>query len=325
MVEGAVCKGGDLYGRKGRDNGKERGYPMRTFGIDISRWQGDFDLRRAVKEGVRFVILKGGGGDDGLYVDGKFEENYRKAKELGLPVGCYWFSKALTETEGRKEAQYFYDHVLKGRQFELPVYMDVENRTQLALGKRRLTDVVKAWCAELEKRNMVPGIYSSRSYFSSYLYDRELTMYPHWVAAWSKSCQFTPESCFGMWQFGGETNLIRSNKVAGVVCDQDYMLIDYPAIIKREGKNGFSAGSGSGAANPVKEVCRVSLPVLRRNSRSGYVRTAQILLNAYNGASLVTDGIFGPATEKAVRDYQRSRSLAVDGIIGAATWAQLLK
>ena len=81
---------------------------MKTFGIDISRWQGDFNLKKAVSEGVKFVILKGGGGDDGLYVDGRFADNYRKAKALGLPVGCYWFSRALTEEEARKEATYLW-------------------------------------------------------------------------------------------------------------------------------------------------------------------------------------------------------------------------
>ena len=42
-----------------------------------------------------------------------------------------------------------------------------------------------------------------------------------------------------MWQFGGETNAIRTNKVAGVVCDQNYMLVDYPSKIKAAGLNGF--------------------------------------------------------------------------------------
>ena len=59
---------------------------MKKFGIDISRWQGDFDFNKAVAEGVEFAIIKGGGGDAGLYTDAKFERNYREAKAKGLPV-----------------------------------------------------------------------------------------------------------------------------------------------------------------------------------------------------------------------------------------------
>jgi hypothetical protein len=213
---------------------------MKTFGIDISRWQGDFDLDAAKKEGVQFVIIKGGGGDSGLYVDSKFTRNYTEAKKRGLPVGVYWFSKALTVTEAEKEAEYFYTNVLKGRQFELPVYIDVEHKSQLALSKRLLTDIIKAWCSYLEKKSFWVGIYSSLSYFSSNVYDKELTAYAHWVASWAASCSYSNTSCFGMWQFGGETNKIRPNKVAGVVCDQDYMLTDYPTRIKAAGLNGFT-------------------------------------------------------------------------------------
>ena len=295
---------------------------MKQFGIDISRWQGDFDFTKAIAEGVKFVVIKGGGGDDGLYVDSRFQENYKKTKEKGLPVGSYWYSHALTKDEAKKEAVYFYENVLKGRQFELPVFMDVENKKMLALGRRKLTDVVKAWCAELEKRDMLPGIYSSKSYFDAYLYDSELTKYPHWVAAWGRSCSYSPQSCFGLWQFGGETNLIRSNKVAGVVCDQDYLLIDYPTLIKKEGKNGFPKPD---TPAPKTDVCTVTLPVLRTGSDGGHVRTLQILLNKYSHAQLAADGVFGAATEHAVRLYQRKRGLAADGVVGKLTWTQLLQ
>jgi len=36
------------------------------------------------------------------------------------------------------------------------------------------------------------------------------------------------------------------------------------------------------------------------------------------------DGAFGPVTDQAVRDFQRSSGLVVDGIVGPNTWAALL-
>lgn len=69
----------------------------------------------------------------------------------------------------------------------------------------------------------------------------------------------------------------------------------------------------------------ITLPKLKKGSHSGYVKTVQILLNKYNKAGLVEDGGFGSKTDAAVRAYQKSRGLGVDGIVGIKTWGQLLK
>jgi cell wall-associated NlpC family hydrolase len=52
------------------------------------------------------------------------------------------------------------------------------------------------------------------------------------------------------------------------------------------------------------------------------VRKLQILLNAC-GIACDVDGIFGPATDTAVRQCQAASGLTVDGICGAKTWAAL--
>ena len=212
----------------------------RKFGIDISRWQGDYNFSQAIKEGVEFVIIKGGDNKTGLITDIKFEENYKKAKAHGLDVGCYWYSKALTETEAIKEAEYFYQHCLKGKQFELPVYIDVEHKEMLALGKDKLTNIIIAFCDYLESKGYFVGIYSSLSYFKTYMNDSRLQGYTHWVACWADTCDYPYSKSFGMWQFGGERNTQRSNMIAGKITDQDYMLVDFPEKIKRVGLNGYT-------------------------------------------------------------------------------------
>lgn len=63
-------------------------------------------------------------------------------------------------------------------------------------------------------------------------------------------------------------------------------------------------------------------PTLKPGDLSGAVRNAQRLLNVH-GAGLATDGVFGPATERAVRNFQNVFKLSVDGIVGPATWTAL--
>jgi len=53
------------------------------------------------------------------------------------------------------------------------------------------------------------------------------------------------------------------------------------------------------------------------------VESIQRLLVEEHGYGIAVDGDFGPATEDAVRDFQTSHGLVVDGIVGAETWSAL--
>ncbi len=69
---------------------------------------------------------------------------------------------------------------------------------------------------------------------------------------------------------------------------------------------------------------------LRVGSRGPSVVQAQVMLNriGQNYPSIprvATDGIFGQQTEAAVRRFQEIFNLTVDGIIGEATWYQLVR
>jgi len=65
-------------------------------------------------------------------------------------------------------------------------------------------------------------------------------------------------------------------------------------------------------------------PLVRQGSRGVYVCVLQdSLINlGYNTGGL--DGVFGTNTYNSVRNYQRTRGLTVDGIVGNSTWNSLM-
>ena len=90
----------------------------KIFGIDVSKWQGNFDFAKAKSEGVEFVILRGA---YSTIKDTKFESYYKTCKELNLPVGVYHYSMAKSVSEARSEANFLINNVLKEKQFEYPI------------------------------------------------------------------------------------------------------------------------------------------------------------------------------------------------------------
>lgn len=76
-------------------------------------------------------------------------------------------------------------------------------------------------------------------------------------------------------------------------------------------------------------VSTVNMPVLQQGATGGAVRILEGLLIGHGyatagGGAQVIDGDFGPTVNASVRSFQASRGLVVDGIVGQATYQQLL-
>lgn len=65
-------------------------------------------------------------------------------------------------------------------------------------------------------------------------------------------------------------------------------------------------------------------PLLRQGSRGVYVCILQDGLNTLGFQTGGLDGVFGTKTNTAVRNFQQSRGLAVDGLVGNNTWNKLM-
>lgn len=90
---------------------------------DVSRWQNviNFDV---LKTEVDAVVIKAGGSDGGMYVDGQFARNRNEARRVGLPRWFYWYKGGAGSPE--EQARYFVQAV-GGLQTGEGLVLDDEN------------------------------------------------------------------------------------------------------------------------------------------------------------------------------------------------------
>ena len=67
-----------------------------------------------------------------------------------------------------------------------------------------------------------------------------------------------------------------------------------------------------------------SFPILKAGNTGNSVRDLQTRLNNIE-ANLGVDGVFGPKTVAAVKQFQSKFGLVADGIVGPKTWREILK
>lgn len=208
-------------------------------GCDLSIYQGEIDFAKlkagtATNKGADFAILRAGYGRLVSQKDKKFESYYSGCKKVGINTGAYWYSYAMSEDEARQEAQACLE-VLKGKKFEMPIYYDVEEQKQFALGKQKVSAIIRAFLEVVEKAGYWVGLYSNTSSLNSYIEDDIKKRYAIWVAHWGVKAP-TYQGQYGIWQY---TEKGYMNGINGNV-DLDFCYFDYPTEIKRHGLNGYT-------------------------------------------------------------------------------------
>ena len=209
-------------------------------GIDVSKYQGNIDFAAVKRTGVDFVIIRAGYGREIRQKDPLFEQNYARAKAAGLNVGAYWYSYADDEADAKREAAACLE-AIKGKRFEFPVFFDVEESKQFKKGTAFCSQIVKAFCTELEKAGYFAGLYISRYYLQTCIDAETAKRYALWIAEYGPRLNYS--GAYGIWQHSS------TGRVVGVIgnVDLDTAVVDYPAIIKKGGFNGYTKSQQAAA------------------------------------------------------------------------------
>lgn len=188
------------------------------FGIDVSSHQGDIDWEAVKAEGVEFVFVRAvyrGYGTGKLVIDEKCLQNIEGAQAVGIDVGVYVFSQAISQAEVLEEASTVIG-LLDGYTLQLPIVFDVEKvadssaRTN-ALTVQERTDLTKAFLEAVKNAGYQPMFYHNTEMGAMLLDLTQLTEYPKWFAGYNREFYWPYE--YDIWQYSetGRVNGINGN------------------------------------------------------------------------------------------------------------------
>lgn len=160
-------------------------------GIDVSTYQGVIDWKKVKAAGIEYAIIRAGYGKLAKQKDKYFDANVKGAKEAGIKIGAYWFGYATNVEEAKLEADVFAE-VIKGINFELPVFYDYEydsfeyaKKHGVTITKELASDIVIAFLDRIKAKG-----YSVANYVNPDLiqnaFDARISKYDTWMAHYTK-------------------------------------------------------------------------------------------------------------------------------------------
>lgn len=250
-----ICECGDSY----RDNFLSyseilnspyvEGATVLSRGIDVSRWNhqidaitGEYlplDWKKIKAEGFDFVIIKAGSTRSGK--EPTFEIDYAGAKEAGLMVGAYFYTYSTTVDGVLNDASSLIKYI-GGKQFEYPIYFDIEDPSLTNFDSTHLTKLCEAFICSMQENGYYSALYTNNDWLKNRLdTERILSLFDIWYARYPQTdLPVWNEEKYGktlsMWQY------TQIGEIEGIDGYFDFNLCyrDYINIMKKWSLNGFS-------------------------------------------------------------------------------------
>lgn len=169
-------------------------------GIDLSTWQENVDYQALKDSGIDFAILRCGYGKDALQKDEMFEVHYQGCKEAGIKVGAYHYSYCTSVENAELEAQNCLSYI-EGKDFDLPIYYDLEESRTAQLGIDQVTQIALIFCRTIRNAGYNAGVYANLNWFNNYIRPQALILenFSIWLAQWSNTMD--ADFPVDIWQF----------------------------------------------------------------------------------------------------------------------------
>ncbi len=211
-------------------------------GIDISKFQGtNIDFKKVKAAGYEFVLVNAGYGNSASQEDPQFDKNVTGALATGLHVGAYYVGYATSVEDALVEAATFRS-ILAPYVGKLlfPIAYDYEYAGVTYYTKMKgvpptreiLTAMEYTFLSDMRKHGWFPANYTNCDFIKNRIYASKLVEFPTWLADYSGGPDYLCTI-----QQTSETGIVPG--ISGHLVDLDTCFVDYPAIIKAAGLNGF--------------------------------------------------------------------------------------